>query len=39
MIGASNANFLLCNYLTSCSMACTVRLIIGGEDDARLRPN
>ena len=36
---ASNANFLSCNYPTPRSMACSVCLIIGGEDDARLRPN
>ena len=37
--GASNVNFLSCNYPTPCPMACWVDLLIGGEDDARFRPN
>ena len=31
--------YLSCNYPTPCWMACSVCLIIGGEDDARFRPN
>jgi hypothetical protein len=38
-IGAANAHFPLCNYLTPCSMARSTCLIIGGEDHARFRPN
>lgn len=38
-IAASNASLLCCNYPTPCRMACSVCLIIGGEDDARFHPN
>ncbi len=38
-IAASNASLPWCNYPTPCRMACSVCLIIGGEDDARFHPN